>query len=502
MDTSELVRDVSVSPKPNPRSSRFTAGLIWFPILVVAGGLAIVYPFPALVGLAVVAMLGLAWLGIRSIRGAGLELWQVLLLTALTGYTLLNRGFENLTIHIGIPIIISYMLMFSALILGTLAHPGVMRRVRDEPAVMCLALLLILAFFHLVEDFPTYGIWAIRDASMFIDGIFMVLGFLWATSGKSTIFLMKWFMAILPLNLLYSFTLPWSETITNLSPRSGVFLQVPIFGNYAGNAIYLLLGALFCVFLAGYVVKWPRWILFLLAMAQLAGLAIHQARALYVALAAILVLLVLVGEAKKSAKLVLMLAPGLAGILLLSALGIELSGRIGVVSVDFLKEHLRSISGAEGTPGSSVAGRLNWLDQTFDHIRAHPVYGGGFGMVLIDESDTNTGAAIRQPHNSSISVLARMGAIGLLPWLAFHVCLLSRFIYALWRRREYDKQLGDLILWLFIVYLIYMIESNVEPSFEFPSASIPFYFYMGLALGLIRWQLPRRAERKLVYSHA
>jgi uncharacterized ion transporter superfamily protein YfcC len=72
---------------------------------------------------------------------------------------------------------------------------------------------------------------------------------------------------------------------------------------------------------------------------------------------------------------------------------------------------------------------------------------------------------------------------------------LKRFAYAFRRRRLCDKLHADLILWLFIFYLIFMIVMHVEPGLEFPSAAIPFYFFVGLILGMIRWQIPAVKEK-------
>ena len=480
------------------RSTRIPAGgVVLFALFFLVGSLAILYPSLILVCVAAVATLIFGWLVLKYVRRANLDVWQVPLLIALTGYLLLNYGFENLTIHAGFPIIISYVLMFASLFLVAFSRPQWLMRAGLEPAVLCVFALLVLTFLHLVLDVPSYGLWAIRDASIFIDGIFMALGLVWAMKGNNIVPLMKWLTIVLFLNAVYSLTLPLGEEIAAWSPKSGVFLEVPLMGNYRGNAIFLLVGALFYMFLARYVVRWPRWILLLLAIMQLFGLAIHQARALYIGLAVVLIIFVLLGETGKSAKLLLLLSPAFAGVLLLTTLGIEIEGRIGPVRADFFREHVRSISGAEGTPGSSVEGRIDWLEQGLQHVSSHPVVGQGFGMVLISYTNIDTGGAVRQPHNSTLSVLARLGLIGLVAWVILHLYVLKRFIYAFRQRRYCNKQLSDLILWLFIVYVVFMIEASVEPTFEFPSAAIPFYFFIGLALGLIRWQVPQVKEERV-----
>ena len=506
METPEVVSSIHARLEPGARSTTIAGGdVALFAAFFLVGSLAMLYPFAALGCLAVVAALVFCWLALRYVRRAGLDAWQVVLLMALTGYVLLNYGFENLAIHLGrVPIIISYLLMFAAFALAAFSRPQLLMRAQKEPAMLCLLALLLLAFLHLVLDVPAHGLWAIRDASMFFDGIFLLLGLLWAMKGNSTIPLMKWLMVVLLLNAAYSFTFPFNETISAWSPKSGVFQEVPLLGSRGGNAIYLLAGALFYMSLARYVVRWPRWIVLLLAIAQLLGLAVIQGRAMYVGLAVVLVIFVLLGETGKSAKLLVMLSPAFAVVLLLTTLGIEIQGRVGPVRTDFFKDHVRNIVGAVGTPGSGVSDRIDWYKEAFQHVRAHPVVGEGFGVALISfiDLDRPGHAAVRQPHNSSLTVLARLGAVGFLFWAVFHLFVLKRFLYALRQRRHCDEQLADLIVWLFMVYVILMIEASVEPTFEFPSGSIPFYFFVGLALGLIRWQFGQRPRRATAHASA
>lgn len=462
------------------------------------GVLVTVYPMHAvglLIGLAALAVISV---GLAYLRRSGLELWQIILLMALSGYMLVNYGFENLAFHLGgVPIIFSYLLMFTALGLAAYRHPDLLRSVGQEPAIFFLLAMFILACFHLVVDLPKYGIWAIRDASICFDCMFIVLGLLWSRRKESLAPLMKWLMVILLVNAAYSLTFPWQEKIQAWSPTSGVFLQIPLFGYYRGNFLFLGLGALFYLFLSGYTVKWPRWIILFFAFVQLFGLAILQARQMYVALLVILVLLVFIGESKKSGKLLLVLAAPVAAVLLLTVAGVEIPGRIGPVTADFFVEHFRSISGAEGTPGATVQGREEWYDEVFARIRNNPWLGEGFGQALISFENDLTGGIVRQPHNSTLTVLARLGIVGLLPWLALHLYVLTRFVYAFRHRSRLNRQSADFILWLFMVYVVYMISALVEPTFEFPSGAIPFYFFLGLSLGLIRWQLPLSIEKPI-----
>jgi O-antigen ligase len=473
--------------------------LIPFAIFVLLGFVLIVYPFYAIGFVVVTAILAFAWLALGQMRRAGLEAWQVLLLIALSGYTLLNYGFENLAVHIGgIPIIFSYLLMYGSILLAVLSLRQSALRTLREPIVFCLLALLLLTLFHLVVDIPSYGLWALRDASMVLDGVSLFLGLFWAMRRNSTIPLLKWLMAIFLLNLAYGLSFPWSERIQELSPSSGVFLRVPVLGFYHATYIWLLAGLLFCLFLSIYVVSWPRWIIICLSLAQLFGLAIHQARSMYVALGVTLVVLLVLRETAKGTKLLLVLSSAILGLFLLTSVaGVEMSGRIGPVNLDFFKQHLRSISGAEDTPGSSVEGRVDWADQALQRFHSSPWFGVGFGLPLINWTQED-GTAVRQPHNSSLSILARLGAIGFAVWIAFHLCLLKTFVYALRHRHCWSELMSDLILWLFILYLTFMIVIHVEPGLEFPTGAVPFYFFVGLSVGLVRSQVA--AARETTYS--
>jgi O-antigen ligase len=464
-------------------------------LFTLSGCLLFFYPLFFLGCFVLVVTMVLIWLSLLWMRRSKLEPWQMVALAALSGYIILNYGFENLTIHVGgAPIIISYVLMFASLFLAFLTFKY--SRTLREPAVYCLLGLILLTLIHLVIDIPAYGFLAVRDASMFLDGLFLFLGLCWGMRPDSTIPLMKWLLVVFLLNLGYGLSFPWGDALQARSPASGVFLRVPIVGFYHSTYVYLLLGILFVIMLAGYVVKWPQWILLLLVLAQLGGIAIHQDRSMYVAIALILPLLVFFGEVKSSAKLLGAVACAIAALFLLTTVAaVEIPGRIGPVNMSFFADHIRSISGAEGTPGSSVEGRVEWLKQGMQHFLSSPWVGVGFGQPLIDELDSGNGAPIRQPHNSSLSIAARLGVIGFAVWVFFNLCLLKRFVYAFRRRHLCDKLHADLILWLFILYLVFMIVMHVEPGLEFPSGAIPFYFFVGLTLGIIRWQLPAAREK-------
>src|SRR5277367_5214558 len=113
----DIVTNSSATLKPNPRPSRIDLrSVAWFSLFLVVGGLAVLHPLIVLGCLAVVVTLGLCRLVVTYVQRAHLEFWQVLTLVALSGYTLLTRGFENLTVHVGgFPVIVGYVLIYASL---------------------------------------------------------------------------------------------------------------------------------------------------------------------------------------------------------------------------------------------------------------------------------------------------------------------------------------------------------------------------------------------------
>lgn len=465
--------------------------LAWFSLLVAFGGLATLFPLFWVGALAALALLAFCWLLFLGIRRAGLQFWQALAISTLTGYLVLNYGFDNLAIHVGsFPILISYGAMYTSFALCLMARRESIADVLNEPALLCIFAILLLSFVHLLSDVPAYGTWAFRDCTMCFDAIFLLMGLLWSMKSESIQFITKWLMIIFVLNMLYSFTLPWAETIWSWSPQSGAFITVPLFGNYSGSGDILLEGAVFCICFGGYVISRPRWLMPLLTIGQLLGIAVTQVRRMYLGIVVVIVILILAGEIKKFARIFL-LVPVAVGVLVLvtSIGGLQITGRIGPVNLDFFKDHIRSMSGDKDMPGSSVESRFTMVDEAMDHFYTHPIFGVGFGQALLEDTDPITGAVTRMPHDSSITYLARLGVVGFIIWVVLHLCFLQRFFVAYRRRHSCDKRLYTLALWFFLFYIMFMIGSFVEGPFEYPSKAIPFYFLMGFGLGVIRWHL-------------
>jgi hypothetical protein len=468
-----------------------TKTLLALAIAIALGFLVASYPLAVLGGIAACTIL----CGIFRWCRARLELWQAFVLFAMTPYLILNYGFDNLAVGAGrFRFPLGELLMFLALTLVILGKQrGYVKSMFFDPPVFCLMALLFLSCAHLLFDVPRYGLYAVRDSSMFFEAAFLILGVIWGRNRRSTQLLMRWLFFIFVLNLLYSYTFPWGDQIQAVSPVSGVFHIVPLIGSYQMSALFLVLGALYCIWVGPSVVRWPRWSLVLLAVTQLGGLAILQVRAMYVGIVLVLVILLLLRETKKLVGLASTLGLGFAALLVMlsavSLTGIKLQGRMGPVDFSFIEQHAKTVL-ALGDPNARMShdvDRGDWYQEVWDRVRSNPsnlAVGVGFGQVLID-FENEQGIPVRQPHNSSLTVLARLGFVGLSIWLLFIGLVIVRYVRFL-RTPYITAGVSTLVLWLFVQFILTLLDASVQPALEFSHGAIPFYFLLGLGFATMR----------------
>jgi len=473
-----------------PDSRLNTKAALGFAIAIALGMLLAAYPLASLGAVAVCLSMYVVFRWCRH----QMEWWQTMVLFALTPSILLNYGFDNLAVGAGrFNFPVGDLLMFLALILVTWRlGPSVIKGILLEPPVVCLMALLLMSFCHLLVDVPQYGFYAVRDASKFFEAVVLILGVIWARNPLNIQLLKRWFFYLLLANLFYSYTFIWAEKIQAFSPNVGVFHPVPLFGNYQQSGLWLLMGVIYFLWVAPSVVRWPRWILMMLAAAQLGGLAIVQSRSTYVGTAVILLVLFLFGETKKLAGFVSTIGVGfgvlLALLLVVSALGITLQGRVGPVTLSFIEDQAKTVL-AVGDPNQRMAqdvDRADMYGEAWDRLRSSPanmVVGEGFGQVLVNLVNEE-GVPVREPHNSSLSVLVRLGFLGLSFWLLFIAMVLVRYVQFL-RRRSASEDTRVAILWLFLCFLQFLLTATVQPTFEFSHGSMPFYFLVGLGFGIM-----------------
>src|ERR1700737_4454924 len=110
--------------------------------------------------------------------------------------------------------------------------------------------------------------------------------------------------------------------------------------------------------------------------------------------------------------------------------------------------------------------------------------GEGFGQPFLHFENAQN-VVVRQPHNSHITVLIRLGALGFLAWLLMNVRILTSLLRFLRNSQRHPIRHG-LALWLLLFYVIGIVETTFEPWLEFSNGAVPFYFFAGFALAMAR----------------
>jgi hypothetical protein len=139
--------------------------------------------------------------------------------------------------------------------------------------------------------------------------------------------------------------------------------------------------------------------------------------------------------------------------------------------------------------------RLAWWGKIVDYTVFGKYFwtGKGFGVNLADSDgfQTNADDSLRSPHNSEMTVLARMGVPGLLLWVllqgAFGIGILRA---TLAHRRAGDLQIAAVGAWILAYWVAMMVNTSFDPYLEGPQGGIWFWVIFGLGLVVMR-QVPR-----------
>jgi len=336
------------------------------------------------------------------------------------------------------------------------------------------------------------GIWALRDATNVIESLYLLVGFSVFSSTK----IRRMFVDKMPLFLLivtvYVSTYPIGNTLRSMSPKivSGAGTNISLFFYYTNSSLMLML----VVFYLSLVEK-PKNIFeknssWCVALVILFAVGFFQSRILYIHLVAIFLMIIYLRP--QLSKRWFMVGIGMITLLfLIDNFNIKIEGRLGQsLSVEFLFNHMSAILGesSDGLEGAAhgVSQRNMWWMNVYEkwsHSLTTILFGVGYGFPLISFGLAD-GVAVREPHNSYLSIVARSGLVGLISWLFIHVSLIK-----VWKRMYlYYKKKGETDVAKFLIilmgyFVLVWLRSIVQDGFEKPFIAIPYYFFWG---GILR----------------
>lgn len=413
------------------------------------------------------------------------------LLVLIAGYLLFGYTFMQLRIPptgLGVPL---GELALAALLLG-INWPLVLARIGTLIPLFPLLLWWGWGFSRLVVDGVREGPWAFRDGTQLIEALYLIVGFALVVDLADISRLIRWFRRLIIMSIAVGLLYVFADDIVAMSPTipGGSGQPIPLIGTFATAPTMLLLGAFL------YMVEPGRSRLETLSHTLVAGflasyvVLVVQMRTTYIQLLCLAALLVLVrpGALRRLGSTIPVLAVLLV---LVTSLQLKVSGRLSSeISLDFLANHVLTIfgigtHGSLGEAASGVSLRFGWWLRLYDELTSDPatlLSGLGFGVALTDFRDT-FGVLAREPHNSIISVVARLGLIGGIgwAWLQWELFRLAFSTYRAARRAGLHDQ-AELVL-LIVAFAVLTLSSCLgEDTMEKPYFAIPYYALWGVLL--------------------
>lgn len=433
----------------------------------------------------------------------------------LTGYMFLGRGFARIPVG---PVYLGEVVLLLGIAAVVIARPPI----RLHWIHALLAIFMVWGAVRTIPYVPTYGLESLREATLWGYALFGIVisllagpRILRATAG--------WYGRVVPVFVWWVPVAWWifGNLGDNLPRAPGAEIPILFFKNQdmavhlTGAAAFVILG----------LVQWPL-IRQLLVMTPLVfGLYVtwsYSRGAMVAAVGGLLGTFVL--RPRPSAWAVMPIAVVLvAAFVFVNPAGyarpVEISTPTPVASlapgvtprpvpaetplvpppedgrdttVDQLGENISSLFG--GSSDENLSGtmrfRLAWWREIVDYTVFGPYFwlGKGYGINLADDDGfQGTDLAVRAPHNSHLSVLARSGVPGLAMWLALQLGFgVTLFLAILHARRGGRTLLAGLGAWALVYWVVIMANTSFDPYIEGPQGGIWFWSIFGLGLAIIR----------------
>jgi len=414
--------------------------------------------------------------GPRRPSGRLLLLYGRLIGPLLAGYLMFDRAFAYLHVP-GTPLYIGELVIVIG-VLGVLSATGYLRAaIRDEPILALLAAFFVWGLLRFLPGYRAYGVNAIRDFALCYYCLFAFL--IAAALARSPGILER---LINQLARFVPWLLVWLPIALLLEPRSAThgpnvpFTAVSVWTHKPGNAALaalLALGSLW-LFRGGRSAR-SRAAWSLMAFLVLALSATQNRGGLLAVAVGAMAGLAFLPDRRRlvgRAAAVMVLALGLAILLPVRFGSVGLQGR--AFSASQLLSNVASIAGKKeaGNLEGTVAGREVLWSLIFHHQVAEGqlLYGSGFGPNLATEVGIYEGSLsdpLRNPHNSHLDVLARMGLVGFALWVALWLCWYRRLVVGCRRleRRGLPARRSVAILCLMVATAI-LVSSFFDPQLE------------------------------------
>jgi hypothetical protein len=419
-------------------------------------------------------------------------LFPRILALLLLGYMFLGKGFAYLGVQ---PVYVGE----AVLAIATLTILLTIRRAQIGILHLLLLAFLVMGFIDTVPYIASDGLNAVRDAVLWGYGLFAI-AVSFAARAEHFPWIVARYRKILPIFLVWvpitAVVFQFLGTALPTVPGSDIPILVFKAGDmnvHLGAAAAFLLLGLSTTRPAGSRI--PASLLWLMWFIGFAISGILSRGGLLAAGAGIAIIMLL----RPSRRLLPFLWIMLIIIVLLGLANPKITFQNGrEMSLGQVTSNISSVIGSDSGSGSgNLEGtrewRLLWWTKIVDYTVHGPYFwtGKGFGINLADDDGFQVTAdgSLRSPHNSHMTVLARMGVPGIALWLllqgAFGVSLLRAF----WRARKAgDPFWAQVNAWLLVYWLAMIVNTSFDVYLEGPQGGIWFWSIFGLGMAALRLQ--------------
>jgi len=365
-----------------------------------------------------------------------------------------------------------------------------LRSFAKEPFFAPFLIFILYGLIRAVFSFNIHGLWALRDAVPVLDAVFLYIGYYYASYERNRDFLLRSLPVLLLLIVVFGspikyLLMPYSPYVT-----SAHGLPVSVFKTMAHARWVLWSSVYFLLFAKESAWKYP-------IVALLVSYAIIANQKRTIMLQTIIVYFyIFIADIRRYSKRVVVFACIIFVLLLclqgisVENLGLE-STRITSISFSNIWDSFFLSAIGKGSQHGAVAGyyqRLAWWQNIWQRLTISIdsfLFGLGYGTDLnVGQGFINiAGVSAREPHNSYISMVARIGFFGFVLYLNFIISLIRSWLVNLKTAVKNNQiYLKKLLIFFGAMFLFCFILAIGEDAFEKTYITIPFYFFWGFIL--------------------
>lgn len=423
------------------------------------------------------------------------DVFGTVFIVVLLLYAALDRGFAWFHVP-GTPLFVGEAVLALGAFAMVSSRVPMGKAIRESPALKALLTWMAWGLTFFLLQVPLYGIDAVRDSALWYYGVTAVFVVFLLLSDPSRFG--RWtnvFGRVLPFLLLW---FPIAIALDSLFGRRSPYVPdsvIPMFAHRFGNIAVLAGIAIGFIWLVdrerGRYSAGQRISLTALATIDIV-LAGFQNRGGMVA-AAVGILIMLVFLRRRRGELILVMV-GVA--VLLASIAIVSEVRIPVsngreISATQMMNNISSVIDPE-SGGNRQAGTTQWrLDlwgRVVDDVTAErPLTGFGPGPNLGKRYGVQTSKTVplRNPHNSHIGVIARMGWIGAGMWVIVWLVWTLQLFQLRSRLRQHGRTVeAGLTAWLFVSTVMILVNAFFDPTLEGPMVAFWLWTFFGIGAAM------------------